>query len=140
MSEINLKRDISDKEYCDVKYSYAGPNNNFCYLFEIKITLSSGEIKSFSKIEKSKECEIINSENKILFDELLKFHVAVTRVPDPLNNIYTLEDNVDHKNNYFIKKDDTLYCEFIKNDIDFTICTVQITDNNEMNFSVSPSI
>ena len=140
MSEINLNKDIYNKEYSEVKYSYAGPNNNFCYLFEIKISLNSGEMKSFSKIEKSKECEIINSENKILFDELFKFHVAVTKVPDPLNNIYTLDDNIDHTNNYFIKKDENLYCEFIKNDIDYTICTVQVTDNSQNNFSISPSI
>ena len=140
MSEINLKKDLSNKDYTSVKYSYAGPSDSLCYLFEIKIKLSNNNTKSFSKIEKCKECELINSENQILFDDLISFHVAVTKIPDPLNNIYTLEDIIDHKNNYFIKKDDNLYCEFIKNDIDYSICTVHITDNTETNFSISPSI
>ena len=143
MSEIILNKDKNIKEYDVIKYSYDGPSNNNCYLFEITITFSSNDIiesKSFSKIENSKECEIINSENKLFFDNLLKFHLAVTKIPDVLNNIYTLEDNIDHSNNFFIKKDENLYCEFIKNDIDYTICTVQITDNSQTNFSISPSI
>ena len=138
MSEIVVTERSKPIEIPTNKYSYALPFSN-CnkYLFELTVKIGK-KTKIIRKIEESKTSEIISSLDRIPFRKIKDFKMKVYIIPD--DNVPDLEliGEVDNNFSSFTKTNKKVYIEFIKNPLDYTICTCTVVFSDAYSYSISP--
>lgn len=126
MTDINRSSPINIpiKKYTKSKYSFnMPPSDSSSYFFELEITMNNYKKKTFRKIEKKKYSDLIKLDDKILYSELIKFNIKITKVPSRDNKVFYMEESIDKNLNHFSKKNNDIYIEFSKNNIGHTMCT-----------------
>ena len=89
MSTNNL---ISDTKpipinYTKSCYSFSDPSTpNKKYLFSLELSFKDGSLRKFNKLETNKYSYIVDIDDEVLYQDIVKFDVCVTELPFTNNN------------------------------------------------------
>jgi hypothetical protein len=121
-----------------VKSIYGLKDSNFTqYIFYLDIYTNNDETLHFEKIINKKSLRIIESKDKITYNNIKKIRIKVKEVSF-LDRDYSLLCDFDNNFDFFKTQNKDIYIEFIKNSSDNTICNCRFLNKSD-NLLISPS-
>jgi hypothetical protein len=139
MSEIITKSIPIQIKYSKSWHSFSDPNNQIQkYLFELKITLKSNEIRKFTNLENDKYSTLIFLKHQIKFCDIKKFSISISKLPFESDFNYELSGLINHDQSAYSQKNDNIYIEFSQNSNGFTICNCTFVGMDFSKICISP--
>jgi len=129
---------ISPKKNESLSYGYPS-NEKPKFLFELQVNFTDKTKKIFRKIEHNSETELISISNKIKFVDLSSFDITVIEITSNNTETYSLKDSFKLNEEFYYKKNNDLYVEFIKdNSTNNVVCTCKVLHSTGF-FGISPN-
>jgi len=119
-------------------YSFSDPSTpNKKYIFSLELTFKDRSLRKFNKIETNKYSYIVDIDDDVLYQDIVKFDVCVTELPF-VNNNYSMFGIICHESTTFTQKDENFYVEFSQNNNGNAICSCYFIGIDFNTMFVSP--
>lgn len=121
------------------KYGYGVPRTSPSkYLFELKLKLNNGEIKTVRKIDDNRYTNLLDINDNINYENIKHYSVNVYIIKDDIDSTYNTSGYLTPCESFFCNQDNNVYIEFNRLNNGRVECTCRYVDYNNIGLSISP--